>query len=543
MRPQLVIPMSGFGERFRARGFNVPKPLIPVAGRPIIEHVLEMYPDELDVLFIVNQEHLADPTYDLESTLKKLRPNAKLHAIAPHRTGPSGAIFHASSSIHRDVPVIVNYCDFSCLWDFNGFLSLLEQSDGVIATYSGFHPHMIRSTKFAYAQCDGNRVLNIREKNAFTEFPMSEPASSGTYGFRNGQLLIDAINEQIDQSLDLNGEFYTSLTYLPLLERGLDIRIFAIDRFFQWGTPEDLEDFVGAHKVFEELASCTKVSKSEASMVLLAGGLGTRFSDVGYLTPKASMPISGRPAWEQIVDGMQTIGPIIVVAREATISIEKGNRTVTYIEMDKLSDGQAATAQIGLEALPDLPLPVLVASCDAFFPSGVNMKEWPSSDPDLLVWTARSFPKSEATPDQFAWVKVGNTGIIEEFRMKKAPDTEGNWQVVTGTFMFRDRKTALEYVSYLENQNIRTNGEIYLDNAIMVANSHNKIGLAVVRQDFIGVGTPEEYESFRYWQGAFHRWVHSSYNISLDLSVYSQSIPTLLNGAFEKMETPLVRHE
>ena len=53
MRPQLVIPMSGFGERFRARGFNVPKPLIPVAGRPIIEHVLEMYPDELDVLFIV----------------------------------------------------------------------------------------------------------------------------------------------------------------------------------------------------------------------------------------------------------------------------------------------------------------------------------------------------------------------------------------------------------------------------------------------------------------------------------------------------------
>ena len=67
MRPQLVIPMSGFGERFRVRGFDVPKPLIPVAGRPIIEHVLEMYPAELDVLFIVNQEHLSDPRYNLES--------------------------------------------------------------------------------------------------------------------------------------------------------------------------------------------------------------------------------------------------------------------------------------------------------------------------------------------------------------------------------------------------------------------------------------------------------------------------------------------
>ena len=542
MRPQLVIPMSGFGERFRVRGFDVPKPLIPVAGRPIIEHVLEMYPAELDVLFIVNQEHLSDPRYNLESTLKKLRPDAKVHAIAPHKSGPSGAIFQASSSIHRDVPVIVNYCDFGCLWNFNGFLSLLERSDGVIATYSGFHPHMVRSTKFAYAQCEGNRVLKIREKNAFTKFPMSEPASSGTYGFRSGQLLIDAIKEQIDLSLDLNGEFYTSLTYIPLLDRGLDIRIFPIDRFFQWGTPDDLEDFVGAYQVFEELAGCTKTSESEASMVLLAGGLGARFSEAGYLTPKASMPISGRPVWEQIVNRMQTKGPIIVVAKEGTISIEGTGTVITYMELDKLSEGQAATAHVGLSALPDLPIPVLVASCDALFPNGVKMLEWPSNDPDLLVWTARSFPKSDSVPEQFAWVKVGIAGTIEEFRMKKAPDSEGDWQVVTGTFMFRDRKTALKYISYLEKHDIRTNGEIYLDNAITVANSQNKLCLAVSRKDFIGVGTPEEYESFRYWQGAFHRWDHSSYDIRRDSSVYPQSVLSLVNGAFDKIETPLVRN-
>ena len=169
------------------------------------------------------------------------------------------------------------------------------------------------------------------------------------------------------------------------------------------------------------------------------------------------------------------------------------------------------------------------------------MSEWPSNDPDLLVWTAKSFPKSVATPDQYAWVKVGDAGIIEDFRMKQAPDSEGNWQVVTGTFMFRNRKTALEYVSYLENQNIRTNGEIYLDNAIMVANQNNELCVAVLRQDFIGIGTPEEYESFRYWQSSFHRWKHSSYDISLDLNVYSQGITDLVDGAFEKIATPLVR--
>jgi hypothetical protein len=123
--------------------------------------------------------------------------------------------------------------------------------------------------------------------------------------------------------------------------------------------------------------------------------------------------------------------------------------------------------------------------------------------------------------------------------MKKAPDSEGDWQVVTGTFMFKDRKTALKYVEHLEGHNIRTNGEIYLDNAIAIANSNNKLALAVLRQDFIGIGTPEEYESFRYWQGAFHRWKYSAYNISKDSSVHSRSIPNLINGAFEKIDTPL----
>ena len=40
---QIIIPMSGFGERFRAAGYAVPKPLIEVDGKTIIQHVVEMF--------------------------------------------------------------------------------------------------------------------------------------------------------------------------------------------------------------------------------------------------------------------------------------------------------------------------------------------------------------------------------------------------------------------------------------------------------------------------------------------------------------------
>ena len=41
---QIVIPMSGFGERFRKAGYSVPKPLIMIDGKTIIQYVVEMFP-------------------------------------------------------------------------------------------------------------------------------------------------------------------------------------------------------------------------------------------------------------------------------------------------------------------------------------------------------------------------------------------------------------------------------------------------------------------------------------------------------------------
>ena len=51
---QIIIPMSGFGERFRSAGYTVPKPLIEVEGKPIIQHVVEMFSDEDDFILTVN---------------------------------------------------------------------------------------------------------------------------------------------------------------------------------------------------------------------------------------------------------------------------------------------------------------------------------------------------------------------------------------------------------------------------------------------------------------------------------------------------------
>ena len=68
---QIVIPMSGFGERFKKAGYTIPKPLIEINDKPIIQHVVEMFPGETNFIFICNKEHLYLTKYRMKEILKK----------------------------------------------------------------------------------------------------------------------------------------------------------------------------------------------------------------------------------------------------------------------------------------------------------------------------------------------------------------------------------------------------------------------------------------------------------------------------------------
>ncbi|KKL04319.1 hypothetical protein LCGC14_2617280, partial [marine sediment metagenome] len=55
---KIVIPMAGEGSRFSEAGYTVPKPLIEVSGKPMIQKVVENLPFDADFIFLVRQEHL-----------------------------------------------------------------------------------------------------------------------------------------------------------------------------------------------------------------------------------------------------------------------------------------------------------------------------------------------------------------------------------------------------------------------------------------------------------------------------------------------------
>ena len=67
---KIIIPMTGKSKRFKKSGIYIPKQFLTVGKKMIIEHIIEMFPGEKDINFIVSKEDLRNR--DLEKFFGKI---------------------------------------------------------------------------------------------------------------------------------------------------------------------------------------------------------------------------------------------------------------------------------------------------------------------------------------------------------------------------------------------------------------------------------------------------------------------------------------
>lgn len=251
--------MSGEGRRFVNAGYHILKPLIRVDGKTMIEHVVSMFPNEDDFVFVCQKKHLEHTT--MQSVLKKLKPNAEIVSVRKRLPGPVPTVLEASKYIRDEGPVIVNYCDFFQEWNYDHFkqMTLKNGCHGCVPCYRGFHPHLLGPNLYAGVRTDeNNKMLEIREKHSFTKDKMDTFQSSGTYYFSQGGIMKKYFKQLIDSGKSINGEYYASMPYQFMIEDGLKSIVYEVKKFCQWGTPEDLEEYESWSRQFAKLSSKEK---------------------------------------------------------------------------------------------------------------------------------------------------------------------------------------------------------------------------------------------------------------------------------------------
>lgn len=543
---QIIIPMSGFGERFRRAGYDTPKPLIEIDGKPIIAHVIDMFPGETDFTFICSREHLAEPAYRMEETILRYCPTGKVIGINPHKLGPVHAVLQIADQIDLGRPAVVNYADFTCYWNWRHFRDFVKLSrcDGAIPAYKGFHPHTLGTTNYAYMRETDGWVDDIQEKQPYTDNRMEEYASSGTYYFANGRLMLDAFNGVKEQNLNVGGEFYVSLAYKPMLAQGRPIAVYELQHFMQWGTPEDVAEYNGWSNAFRRMIDTTHAGQRHfgGSVVVPMAGLGKRFSDEGYVTTKPLIPVSGQPMVVQAVRYLPAADRYVFVLRKDMQGVEEISATLktefpsVLVEVvEEVTEGQACSAAIGFDSLVRAAGadtgPITFGACDngALYDEERLAALVADPDTDVIVWAVRGHANALRRPTMFGWIDaVGDK--IRNISVKVPLEDPSRDPIVLGTFTFRRAADFRRCFERLKARDARVNGEFYLDTCI---NDALELGLNCRMfevDSYLSWGTPNDLRTFEYWQSCFHKWEGHPYSLEQDPHVAPGSTRTLLNS-------------
>ncbi len=567
----IIIPMTGYGSRFVAAGYQELKPFIPVMGKPIIEWIVKgMYPADVQFIFVCRGEHLQkDPS--MKEKLLALAPDAVIVSIEDWvKKGPVWDVLRAyralstakgdgievqaqktdgcgsgkkadadgvriesgsAAQFRKEDGVIINYCDFYMSWDYAAFAKEARERDcdGAVPCYTGFHPNLLPAKNF-YASCltdENDDLVEIREKYSFEKDKTQAKHSPGVYYFKDGGIMEKYCRILTEhEECAINGEFYASLPYNFMVRDGLKVWIPTnVTYFCQWGTPEDLGEFVywtdlvvRNEKDGKTTGAAVKGDESRhaaatGKVLIPMAGAGQRFADAGYRVHKPAIPTIDR--W----DGTEK--PMVVCATKDLPGLAADGSNVIYVDrtfhkedgvedairayypkaqfitVEKLTEGQACTCMLA-ESYLDPEEPLLIAGCD----NGMDIDEKTfiktEAECDCIVFTYRHNEAVLQNPNAYGWMLTDEEGNVTGTSIKKAiSDTPMEDPAVVATFWFRKAKVFLEATEKMIRENDRVNGEFYVDQTVKHVLDLGYRAKIFDIDRYVGWGTPADYEGYQ----------------------------------------------
>ena len=280
MKPILLVPIAGKGQRFVDDGFHMPKPLIMVDDKHIIDwSFLSINKDEYDIVFVVRKEHIYN--FGMDTILRnKFGEDIKIVETDKITSGTVASCLLAKDLINNKQQLVIYTLDVHFQNQFS-INAVDKESDGFILTFKANNP------AYSYAELDeAGLVLRTAEKEV-----ISENAAVGIYYFKEGSTFVKYAEEMIDKNLRTNNEFYVCPLYNLMIKNGLKVRTAQVDKMYLMGTPNELNFFknnVNKHFGEKPIALCSDHSGFELKEITkqILDEKGLKYIDFGTYVKK-----------------------------------------------------------------------------------------------------------------------------------------------------------------------------------------------------------------------------------------------------------------
>ena len=239
---KVLVPMAGAGSRFKKEGYNVPKPLILVNQKPMVVEATNYLPKSEKQIYICRKEHLQDDKIDIE--IKKDYPNSKFISIDYLTEGQASTCLLAKKEINNDEELIIGACDNGMIWEEEKFLSEKKQADCLVWTFRNNVTVVNKPESYGWVEINElNEAENVSVKVPISSNPINDHAVVGTFWFNKGKQFVEAAEKMIKKNRRVNNEFYVDECINELIKSGLKVKVFEVDKYICWGTPNDLRTY------------------------------------------------------------------------------------------------------------------------------------------------------------------------------------------------------------------------------------------------------------------------------------------------------------
>ena len=223
---KIIVPMAGRGSRLRPHTLTIPKPLIPIAGKPIVHRLVEdiatVINQKIDeIAFIIHKDFGKQVEIDLIAIAEKLGAKGTIN-YQNEALGTAHAIMCAKESMQG--PIVVAYADTLFRADF----TLDTSADSVIWVKKVADP-----SAFGVVQLnDTNQIVDFVEKPK--EF-VSDLAIIGIYFFKSGETLRSELQYLLDNNVVKGGEYQLTDALENMKQKGLKFVPGKVDEWMDCG--------------------------------------------------------------------------------------------------------------------------------------------------------------------------------------------------------------------------------------------------------------------------------------------------------------------
>lgn len=244
---KILIPMAGAGSRFKREGYKISKPLILVNQRPMVIEATNHLPKGDKYIYICRSNSIEDDNVDKE--IKRYYPFSKFITVNHLTEGQASTCLLAKYEINNNEELVIGACDNGMIWDKKKFLFEKNEADCLVWTFRNNVTVVNKPESYGWVEVSKeNFARRVSVKIPISKNPISDHAIVGTFWFKKGKFFVNAAEKMIAKNRRINNEFYVDECINELIEIGLRVKIFEVDKYICWGTPNDLRTYEYWHE-------------------------------------------------------------------------------------------------------------------------------------------------------------------------------------------------------------------------------------------------------------------------------------------------------